>query len=107
MNIYKECSYTFPKLHPLWNVSIQYILAIADNTDKLNIIVELLNERLGTNISNADVSQKAMNKESIKSKLRHALVNNNSDSDYTNRFGAMNNDNMNQIINTMNAIASE
>ena len=48
-----------------------------------------------------------MNKESIKSKLRHALVNNNSDSDYANRFGGMNNDNMNQIINTMNAIASE
>ena len=69
------------------------------NNSLLNVIINIL--------ESIAVSQKAMNKESIKSKLRHALVNNNSDSDYTNRFGAMNNDNMNQIINTMNAIASE
>ena len=37
MNIYKECSYTFPKLHPLWNVSIQYILAIADNAESVSV----------------------------------------------------------------------
>ena len=91
----------------LFNVIIEILTSIADNTDKLNVIVELLNEKLGTNINSKEVSQKSMNKESLKSKLRKALINNNKGDDQATSYGELNTDNMNIIINTMNAIASE
>ena len=91
----------------LLNVVIEILTSIADNTDKLNVIVELLNEKLGTNISSKEVSQKAMNKESIKSKIRKALNTNNAGNDTANAYGDLNKNNISVIINTMNAIASE
>lgn len=33
MTIYKESSFTFPKLHPLWEVSIQYIRSLSNTPD--------------------------------------------------------------------------
>ena len=91
----------------LLNVVIEILTSIADNTDKLNVIVELLNEKLGTNISSKEVSQKAMNKESIKSKIRKALYSNNTGDDTAGYYGDINKDHVTSIINTMNAIASE
>ena len=91
----------------LLNVIIEILSSIADNTDKLNVIVELLNEKLGTNINSKEVSQKAMNKESIKSKIRKALNTNNAGNDTANAYGDLNKNNISVIINTMNAIASE
>lgn len=88
----------------LLNVVIEVLATIADNTDKLNAIVSLLNERLGTNITASDVSKSSMDKESIKSKLKKTLLNQQKDIMFDN-----NNDNssMNVIIKAMNAIASE
>ena len=91
----------------LLNVIIQTLAAIADNTDKLNSIVALLNERLGTNITSSDVSQKSMNNQSIKSKLKGALLAQQNTDNYNNYSGNYNNSSMNVIINAMNAIASE
>lgn len=91
----------------LLNVVIEILTSIADNTDKLNVIVELLNEKLGTNISSKEVSQKAMNKESIKSKIRKALYSNNTGDDTAGYYGDINTSHVTSIINTMNAIASE
>ena len=89
------------------NVIIQTLAAIADNTDKLNSIVTLLNERLGTNITSSDVSKQSMNNQSIKSKIRKALNTSNAGNDTANAYGDLNKNNISVIINTMNAIASE
>lgn len=91
----------------LLNVIIQTLAAIADNTDKLNSIVALLNERLGTNITSSDVSQKSMNNQSIKSKLKGALLAQQNTDNYSNYNSNYNNSSMNIIIDAMNAIASE
>lgn len=91
----------------LLNVIIQTLAAIADNTDKLNSIVALLNERLGTNITSSDVSQKSMNNQSIKSKLKGALLSQQNANNYNNYSDNYNNSSMNIIIDAMNAIASE
>ena len=91
----------------LLNVIIHTLAAIADNTDKLNSIVALLNERLGTNITSSDVSQKSMNNQSIKSKLKGALLSQQNANNYSNYNSNYNNSSMNIIIDAMNAIASE
>ena len=91
----------------LLNVIIQTLAAIADNTDKLNSIVTLLNERLGTNITSSDVSKQSMNNQSIKSKIKNALLAQQSANEYGNYVNNTNNSSMNVIINAMNAIASE
>ena len=91
----------------LLNVIIQTLAAIADNTDKLNSIVTLLNERLGTNITSSDVSKQSMNNQSIKSKIKNALLAQQSVNEYGNYVNNTNNSSMNVIINAMNAIASE
>lgn len=90
----------------LLNVIIKALATIADNTDRLNTIVTLLNDRLGTDISASEVSTASMNsnKESIKSKLKKALLNQQKDI----MFDSSNdNSSMNVIIKAMNAIASE
>ena len=51
--------------------------------------------------------EKAMNKESIKSKIRKALYSNNTGDDTAGYYGDINKDHVTSIINTMNAIASE
>ena len=91
----------------LLNVIIQTLAAIADNTDKLNSIVTLLNERLGTNITSSDVSKQSMNNQSIKSKIKNALLTQQSVNEYGNYVNNTNNSSLNVIINAMNAIASE
>lgn len=91
----------------LLGVIIEALASIADNTDKLNVIVSLLNDRLGTNITSSDVSNEAINKESIKSKLKAALMAQQQNSDLGNYYENNNNQSMGVIISAMNAIASE
>ena len=87
---------------------ISILTTIADNTDKLNLIVSILNNKLNLDISASDVSNATTNKQSLKSKLANAL---NSVNAAGNKFNAYNNNiedgSMNYIISAMNAIASE
>lgn len=84
---------------------VEILCTIADNTDKLNIIVNLLNEKLGTNISSSEMANYNSNKESMKSKLKKALLNQQNGQQISQQFG--NQDGISAIINAMNAIAME
>lgn len=89
----------------LIKVIIETLATIADNTDKLNTIVSILNNKLGVNITQNDVTN--VNKESLKSKLKNAILNNGKSSSVTNYQDTVNNSSLAAIINTMNALASE
>ena len=84
---------------------VEILCTIADNTDKLNIIVNLLNEKLGTNISSSEMANYNSNKESMKSKLKKTLLNQQNGQQISQQFG--NQDGISAIINAMNAIAME
>ena len=76
----------------LLNSIIKLLVTIADNSDKLNIIIDIMNAKLGTNISSKDIKS---SNESLASTLRNALSNNNGeDATYA-------------ILTAMNAIAAE
>ena len=80
---------------------ISILMTIADNTDKLNLIVSILNNKLNLNISASEVSNATTGKQTLKSKLANALTG----------FGGGNEgadiSSINSIITAMNAIASE
>lgn len=86
----------------LINSIISVLMTIADNTDKLNTIVSILNNKLNLNISASDVSNATSGSKSLKSKLSNALNGANASSSNNTDYSSIN-----SIINAMNAIASE
>lgn len=87
---------------------ISILMKIADNTDKLNLIVTILNEKLNLNISASDVSNATNDSQSLKSKLAYALNGINTKSSKFNTYADnVSDSSMNYIISAMNAIASE
>lgn len=92
----------------LINSIISILMTIADNTDKLNLIVSILNNKLNLNITESDVSNATTDKESLKAKLSSALNGINSNTSKFNTYADSVGDNsINSIISAMNAIASE
>ena len=93
----------------LINTIIKILYTIADNTDKLNLIVSILNNKLGINITANDVNSKT-NKTTLKQKLLQSLNTPNmitATSKINNYVDNINDNGMNSIIQAMNAIASE
>lgn len=79
---------------------IEILMTIADNTDKLNTIVSILNDKLGIDVSK-ELNNKDLTKDTKKKKLRQSLMNQtqaNSDIDAQS---------INFILSSMNALASE
>lgn len=90
------------------NTIVTILMKIADNTDKLNLIVSILNEKLGMDITASDIN-KNTGTETLKSKLRNSLNSAmlSQGSDVANARDSINNASMNTIITAMNALASE
>ena len=97
---------TTPDYSKLINTIITVLMTIADNTDKLNLIVTILNEKLNLSISPADVSNATTGRETLKAKLANALngISNNKLNNYADSIG---DNSINSIISAMNLIASE
>lgn len=92
----------------LINAIINILMTIADNTDKLNLIVTILNNKLGANVTAADVSNATTGAQSLKAKLSNALSGINSNSSKFNNYADdIGDSSINYIISAMNAIASE
>lgn len=53
----------------LLNTVVNILMTIADNTDKLNLIVNILNEKLGINVTAEDISNNTGNAETLKQQL--------------------------------------
>ena len=92
----------------LINTVIKVLYEIADNTDKLNTIISILNKNFNVNITPQDVSDNTGKYETLKSKLQKSLSNtvmpSSSSNDYAN---TVNNTSMSAVIEIMNSIASE
>ena len=88
----------------LINAIIKVLMTIADNTDKLNTIVSILNSKLGTNITAQDVSNYNGNTESLKSSLANIFTQTSKLNNYADQAS---DSSMNAIITAMNAIATE
>lgn len=86
---------------------VSILMTIADNTDKLNLIVTILNEKLNLNITASDVSNATTNKQSLKSMLSNAINGITSSSKLSNYADDARDSSVNSIISAMNAIASE
>lgn len=91
----------------LINAIISILMTIADNTDKLNLIVTILNEKLNLSISASDVSNVTATTQSLKSKLSNALMGINNASKLNSYTDNGIDPSINSIISAMNAIASE
>lgn len=92
----------------LINSIISILMTIAENTDKLNLIVTILNNKLGTSISASDVSNATTDTKTLKAKLANALNGiNSSTSKYNTYADSVGDSSINSIISAMNAIASE
>jgi hypothetical protein len=93
----------------LINTIINILMTIADNTDKLNLIVNILNNKLNLNISASDVSNATGSTESLRSKLSTTLsgINNSNTSKLNTYADNIGDGSINSIISAMNAIASE
>lgn len=90
----------------LINTIITVLMTIADNTDKLNTIVSILNNKLNLNISASDVSNATTDSQSLRSKLLSAL--NGANTSKLNTYAdSIGDSSVNYIISAMNAIASE
>ena len=93
----------------LINVIIKILYTIADNTDKLNMVVAILNNKLGTDITPQDVSN-ASSKNTLKARL-HQSLNDARRGIATSKLNAYADDvgdiPINTIIQAMNAIAAE
>lgn len=99
---------TAPDYSKLINSIIGILMTIADNTDKLNLIVTILNEKLNLGISASDVSNATTGAQSLKSKLSSALNGINSSTSKFNTYAdSVGDTSINAIISAMNAIASE
>lgn len=92
----------------LINTIINILYSIADNTDKLNTIVAILNSKLGTKITAKDISDNT-GRETLKSRLQNSL--NNVTNTATSKMNAyadtVGDFSINTVIQAMNAIASE
>ena len=93
----------------LINVIIKILYTIADNTDKLNMVVAILNNKLGTNITPQDISN-ASSKNMLKARLHQSLndarrgIATSKINTYADQVGDVP---INTIIQAMNAIAAE
>lgn len=87
----------------LIKVLIETLINICDNTDKLNLIAKILQDKLNINISSSDVSNNT-NMASIKSRLKNVLLN---DSSPLIEQYSKDDASISSIISAMNAIASE
>ena len=87
----------------LLNSIINILMSIADNTDKLNLIVSILNSKLGININASDVNNNTGNIRNIKSKLRDRFSN----GKLSGYAGDIENESIYNIVSAMNAVASE
>ena len=87
---------------------IKILYTIADNTDKLNTIVSILNDKLGIDISASDINSKT-NKVNLKQKLMSSLSPSmiTSTSKLNKYADDIDSNEINNIIKTMNLIASE
>ena len=81
-------------------------MTIADNTDKLNLIVNILNEKLGINVTADDVANNTGNAQTLKSQLQSGLGTG-ANSKFTSYSDAIGDGSLNAVINAMNAIAAE
>jgi cell wall-associated NlpC family hydrolase len=86
---------------------IQILLTVANNTDKLNTIVTILQEKLNINITSKDVAN-AQTGSSASENLARALMQTNNASSKLNTYADTVGDaSINSIIQAMNAIAAE
>jgi hypothetical protein len=86
---------------------IQILLTVANNTDKLNTIVTILQEKLNINITSNDVAN-AQTGSSASENLARALMQTNNASSKLNTYADTVGDaSINSIIQAMNAIAAE
>ena len=92
----------------LINTIINILYSIADNTDKLNTIVAILNSKLGTKITSNDISNNT-GMETLKAKLQNSLnnVTNTATSKMNAYADSIGDFSINTVIQAMNAIASE
>ena len=92
----------------LINTIINILYSIADNTDKLNTIVAILNSKLGTKITSNDISNNT-GIETLKAKLQNSLnnVTNTATSKMNAYADSIGDFSINTVIQAMNAIASE
>ena len=79
---------------------IDILMTIADNTDKLNTIVSILNEKLGIDVSK-ELNNKDLTKDTKKKRLRKSLMNR------TQANSDIDGQSINFILDSMNALASE
>ena len=79
---------------------IDILMTIADNTDKLNNIVSILNDKLGIDVSK-ELNNKGVSKDTKKRKLRNSLMS------QTQANSDIDTESINYILNSMNALASE
>jgi beta-N-acetylglucosaminidase len=89
---------------------ITVLYTIADNTDKLNVIVTILNNKLGTNITSSDVAEATNSNSSLlKEKLQSTLTGNavSQASKLNSIADELGDSSITSIISAMNAIASE
>lgn len=90
----------------LLNSIVNILMTIADNTDKLNLIVSILNEKLGINVTAEDVANNTGNSQTLKSQLQSGLGTG-GDSKFTSYSDAIGDGSLNSIISAMNSIAAE
>lgn len=87
------------------DIIIKALMTIADNTDKLNIIVSILNKRLGTSIT-ADEFAEASTNTNTKQQLINQL-NTSGFNKFTNAFDQISDSPLESIMREANRIASE
>ena len=84
---------------------VKALVTIADNTDKLNIIVNILTERLGVQVSAEDI-QKAKESASTRDQLINQL-NSTGFNGISNAFDQASNSSLESVMAAANRIASE
>ena len=94
----------------LINTIITILYTIADNTDKLNMIVSILNDKLGIKIEPKDINSN-VNRETLKQRIMKSLNNTPNLISATSKINGFADDADNggvlSVINAMNIIASE
>lgn len=86
---------------------VEILLKVASNTDKLNTIASILQEKLNLNVSAQDVAN-AQNGSSSSEQLARALMNANATSSKMNTYAdTVGDSSIHSIITAMNAIAAE
>ena len=100
---------TSPDYSKLINAIINILMTIANNTDKLNTIISILNDKLGVEITEQDVTNKTGTSETLKMKLAGAIGANSAiNASRLTGFADKSADSgLQAIISAMNAIASE